>query len=393
MAVINKRFLATATLSITAAAALVACGGGGATPAATAPAATPGDPIATASTDVATSIGATLIAGASSDEEVYNLAADIGDTWQLILNNKTNTYVIKVLKSQFGLTSTMATAFSKAIAGSIITITSSTGSALNVQIYTRTKTLGGNALVGTKKATVAGTGYTVASTSLLAGNYFFLGATRNVSNGGFADNPSGSFIVAANGTDVTVCDGGIVVNNACAVVPNSGSPAINSKLLKVSKDNATGLLMVKDGAKDFGVLHVSAGDRGPVLMLDRFGFNDENVLRTGVIFAGKAIKLAGTEFNGNFTCSINGIDSASVVVTGTTYAGKNIQRNNNFTGTLLYNKVFSYNGLAAVDLDGAAIAQNTGEALALASGVLPLSSSLAVLSNRDGTLEICRRAS
>ena len=89
--------MATAILSITAAAALVACGGGGATPAATAPAATPGDPIATASTDVATSIGATLIAGASSDEEVYNLAADIGDTWQLILNNKTNTYVIKVL--------------------------------------------------------------------------------------------------------------------------------------------------------------------------------------------------------------------------------------------------------------------------------------------------------
>ena len=398
MKTINKNLFRTLVLSVTAAAALIACGGGGDTatpPAAIGPIDTVviADPITSVSNAVATSIGATPIAGASSDEEVYDLVADIGDTWQLVLNNRTNTYVIKVLRTQFGLTSTTAAAFTRTIAGNIITITGPAGNNLSVQIDIRTKTVGGNARVGLRNATLAGTGYTVASTALLAGNYFFLGATRNVSNGGFADNPAGSFIVAPNGTDITVCDGGIVVNNACAVVPNSGSPAVNSKLLKVSKDSVTGLLMVKDGVRDFGILHVSAGDRGPVLMLDRFGVNDDGILRTGVIFAGKAVKLAGTEFNGNFICSINGIDSAAVAVTGTTYSGKNLERNINFSGTLIYNKVFSYNGLTAVDLDGAAIAQNTGEALSLASGVLPLSSSLAVLSNRDGTLDICRRAS
>lgn len=395
MKLIRKKILATMILSITAAAALMACGGGGSAPVVAAPVipvAVVVDPVTAASTTVATNIGATLIAGASSDEEVYNLAADIGDTWQLVLNNKTSTYVMRVLNSQFGLTSTTSAGFTKTTVGSITTISSTTGSALSVQIDTRTKTLVGNAMVGSKKATVTGSGYNVANTTLLAGNYFFMGATRNVFNGLFRDNPVGSFIVAANGVDITVCDGNVVVNGACAALPG-GTPVIRSKLLKVSKDSATGVLILKDGTRDFGVLHVSAGDRGPVLVLDRFGVNDDNVLRAGVIFAGKAVKLGGTEFNGTFNCSTNGNDSANVVVTGSTYTVRDVQRNTNNSGTLQYNKVKSGNGLSAIDLDGAAIAQNKDETLAQASLVLPLSSSLAVLSRGDGTLDICRRAS
>lgn len=112
-----------------------------------------------------------------------------------------------------------------------------------------------------------------------------------MSNGQFRDKPVGSFIVAPNVDDITACDRGIVVNNACASVPNSGASVVNSKSLKASRDSTTGLLMVEDGARDFEVLHVSAGDRGPVLILDRFGINDDNVLRAGVIFASKAVKL------------------------------------------------------------------------------------------------------
>ncbi len=416
----RNKFLATAVLSLMASPALIACGGGssvtptastastaatgtpatGTTPATDTPAAgsTPvasvsADPISVASGAVATAAGATLIASASSDEEVYNLAADIGDTWQLILNNKTNTYVMRVLNSQYGLTSTTSAGFTKTTVGSITTISGTTGSALSVQLDTRTKTLAGNATVGSKKATVSGSGYNVTDTKLLAGNYGFMGSVRNVANGQFRDNPVGSFIVAANGVDITVCDKGIVVNNACAAVPNSGAQVISSKPLKVSRDSATGVLMLKDGTRDFGVLHVSAGDRGPVLIIDRFGLNDDNVLRAGVIFAAKPAKLAGTEFNGTFNCSVNGIDSAIAVVTGNTYTVKDAQRNTNNTGTLQYNKVVSGNGLSAIDLDGAAIAKNVNETLAQASLVLPLSSSLAVLSRGDGTLDICRRAS
>ena len=83
MKTINKNLFSTLVLSVTAAAALIACGGGGgdtlATPAAVNTVVT-ADPITSASSAVATSIGATQIAGASSDEEVYDLVADIGDT-------------------------------------------------------------------------------------------------------------------------------------------------------------------------------------------------------------------------------------------------------------------------------------------------------------------------
>ena len=393
MKLFRNKFLGVTLLSVTAAAVLVACGGGSDTPTA-APQPTQTDPVATASASVASSIGATLIA-ASADEEVYNLAADIGDTWQLVINNRTNTYVIKVLKSQFRLTDATAAPFTRITAGTIITITGPTGSGFSVQIDTRTKTVSGNARMGVINATVAGSGYNVADTKLLAGNYFFMGATRNVSDGGFRDNPIGSFIVSANGTDITVCDEGIVVNNACAAIPGTNSPFIRTLALKVSKDSSTGLIMIKDGLKDFGVLHVSAGDRGPVLILDRFGLSNDPipVLRTGVIFAGKSMKLAGTEFNGTFNCSTNGSDFANIVVTGPTYTVKDLQRNISNSGTLQYNKVVGGNGLLAIDLDGAAIAKNNNETLSEASKVLPLSSSLAVLTRNDGVLEICRRAS
>ena len=170
MKLLQNKFSGTTLLSVMAAAVLVACGGGSDTPTA-APRPTQTDPVAIASASIASSIGATLIA-ASADEEVYNLAADIGDTWQLVINNRTNTYVIKVLKSQFRLTDAAAAAFTRITAGTIITITGPTGSGFSVQIDTRTKTVSGNVRMGVINATVAGTGYNVANTKLLAGNYF-----------------------------------------------------------------------------------------------------------------------------------------------------------------------------------------------------------------------------
>ena len=392
MKLLQNKFSGTTLLSVMAAAVLVACGGGSDTPVAgVAPA--PNVPVATVtslSAAVATNIGATVIAGASTDEELYNIAASIGDSWQLVLNNKTNTYVMKVLVSQYGLTSTVEAPFTKTSDGTFTTIKSTNGTALNVQIDTRTRTLTGNATVGVKTAFMAGSGYNVTSTVPLAGTYFYIGAVRNVSNGQFPDNPVGSFNIASNGTDITVCDKGIFINGTCAAVPNSGFTA-SSRLLKVRRDTANGLLRITDGTKDFGALHVSAGDRGPVLILDRFGFNDENVLRAGVFFGGKSVKLAGTEFNGTFSCSRNGPDIATVVVTGTSYTVKNALSSN--SGTLQYNKIISSNGQSAIDVDGALIAKNNDELLSQASLVLPLSSSFAVVNGNDGTLDICRRTS
>lgn len=190
---------------------------------------------------------------------------------------------------------------------------------------------------------------------------------------------------------MTLCDQGIVVNGACAVLPGSGIQTVNSKTLTVSKDGGNGVLRRNDGVKDFGALHVSAGDRGPVLILDRFGFNDDNVRHTGVIFAVKPSKLAGTEFDGTFNCNTRGNDGASVVVTGTSYTVKDLMRGTTNTVTLTCNKIANTSGVS-IDLDGTAIAQNKGATPAQGSLMRPLSSSLAVLSHADGALDIRRKA-
>ena len=376
--------IAPALLSLIAAAALVACGGGSSADAPAAPVAPAAD-VATLASATASSIGATVIAGASADEEVYNLAADVGDSWQLVLNNKTNTFVIKVLKSQFGFTSTAAAAFTRSTTGSFTIIT---GTGLSVQIDGRTKTVGGNVTVGGRATTVAGSGYVVGDVSKLAGTYFFAGVARNVSNGPNPGSAAGSFIVAPNGLDITVCDGGIVVNGACANV--AGGSGVRTVALKVAKDTG-GLLRIMQGTNDFGVLNVSVGDRGPVLVIDRFGPSDDPspVLRTGIFFASKSAKLTGHEFDGNWTCDSRGGNTRILDVSGTSYsvAGGSTPKQ----GTLMYNKVTN-DADVAVDLDGAVIAQNNSESLNQASLILPLSSSLAVvLESQDGVMDVCRK--
>ncbi|CAN5753721.1 hypothetical protein BH11PSE7_BH11PSE7_37820 [soil metagenome] len=349
-----KLKIAPVILSIVAAAALVACGGGdgSATPAA---ATAPASDVSTLTAATVASIGASEIQGASADEEVYNVAADVGDSWQLVLNNRTNTFVVKVLKSQFSFTTTAPVAFTKVTAGSFTTVS---GTGLSVQIDGRTKSIGGNVTVGGRTTTVAGSGYVVTDVSKLAGTYFFAGVARNVSNGASGGSAAGSFILSPNGTDVTVCDGGVVVNGACANV--AGGSGVRTVALTIAKDSA-GLLRMKQGANDFGILNVSAGDRGPVLIIDRFGPNDDPspVLRTGIFFAAKSAKLAGNEFDGNWTCDGRGANHRTIDVSGNAYS---IAGSSTTQGTLMYNKVTN-DADVAVDLNGAVIAQNTSESL------------------------------
>lgn len=53
-----------------------------------------------------------------------------------------------------------------------------------------------------------------------------------------------------------------------------------------------GVLVARQGQRDFGIVHVHAGDRGLALIVDRYGINDENVMRVGtqaVDFDGVAV--------------------------------------------------------------------------------------------------------
>ncbi len=393
---LKNKYMTTAAMALLASAALIACGGGGGGTGTTTTAtvnAPPVDAILAASDALVTNIGAALIAGAA-DEEVYNVTADIGDSWQLVFNNKTNTYVTKVLSSQFGLTQSAAAGFTKTTVGTITTIKDTGGTALLVQIDTRTRTLSGKVTLGAKTATVAGSGYAVTDTSKLAGNYFYGGATREVS-GTNRSAELGSFTLAANG-DLVVCEGGIFSGSSC--IKPSDSSSLPTRALKVTRDSS-GLLRVKDvNNADFGALHISSGDRGAVLVLDLFSRSSTGVIRTGVIFSSKAnVKLAGSEFDGTWLCSAGGKDVVQVVATASTISVTDFERNVSNAGTLSYNKVVTGLGsLSAreIGLDGVISAKNNNETIADSVVVLPLSSSLAVVVEpSDNIVNICRKKS
>lgn len=396
---LKSKYMTTAVLALVASAALVACGGGSSGTATLAPPVAtinlpPVDAVVAASDAIVTSIGAALIAGAA-DEEVYNVTADIGDSWQLVFNNKTNTYVTKVLNSQFGLTQSASAAFTKTTVGTITSIKDAGGTALSVQIDTRTRTLSGKVTLGTKTATVAGSGYAVTDTSKLAGTYFYGGATRDLS-GANRNAELGSFTLAANG-DVVLCEGGIFVVNSC--VKPVDSTSLPTKALKVTRDSL-GLLRVRDASNaDFGALHVSSGDRGAVLVLDRFGKGPSGAIRTGVIFASKAnVKLSGAEFNGTWLCSVGGKDVVQVVATDGTLSLTDLEQNKPANaGTLSYNKVVTGVGSASareIPLDGVISAKNNSEAVGESVVILPLSSSLAIVVEPvDSIVDVCRKKS
>ncbi|MBC7610404.1 MAG: hypothetical protein H7228_12685 [Polaromonas sp.] len=397
---LKSKYMTTAVLALVASAALVACGGGSSssTAALAPPAATVNlpqvDAVVAASDAVVTSIGASLIAGAA-DEEIYNVTADIGDSWQLVFNNKTNTYVTKVLSTQFGLTQSASAAFTKTTVGTTTSIKDAGGTALSVQIDTRTRTLSGKVTLGAKTATVAGSGYAVTDTSKLAGTYFYGGSTRDLS-GANRSADLGSFTLAANG-DVVLCEGGIFAGSSC--VKPVDSTSLPTKALKVTRDSS-GLLRVKDPSNlDFGALHVSSGDRGAILVLDRFGKDASGISRTGVIFASKAsVKLAGTEFNGTWVCSVGGKDVVQVVATDSTLSLTDLELNKPAAaGTLSYNKVVTGLGSASareITLDGVISAKNNGEAVGESVVILPLSSSLAIVVEPiDNIVDVCRKKS
>lgn len=390
MSFLKRKMVPASLVSFLAAATLMACGGGGGTPAViptpTTPAAlTPDQIVANASSATATSLGATVISGAAN-EEVYNMVATIGDSWQLVLNNATNLYTLKVLNTQFGLVTSAPIPFTKTVNGSLITYT---GTGLNVQVDTRTKTVVGQATLGSKTSTVSGTGYSVTDTTSLAGDYVYVGATHNL-DGTNPNSPLGTLRIAANGVDSVFCDGGRV--NAAGtcdafVSGNTVKPPVAGSFVK----DAAGLIHAMVGSLDTGIVYVTAGDRGPVLQIDRFGLNSQGINRIGVMYAAKLAKLSGNEFDGNWTCmEPTRIFSAKVV--GTNYT---LTTDKDYLGTLAYN--VAPTGIASPSsfaLDGVLMVQDAGNPVTSAGRGFPLSSSMAVVSNASSReISVCRKAS
>lgn len=361
-------------------AALSACGGGsdGGTPAApvTPPVVvTPvADPVTVASQAVAAQAGLAVIAGANADETVYDVAADIGDTWRITFDSVKKTYAIRVLSTQFGLSDRSGT-FTASTTGNLTTYTATD---FSLTVDARTRLLSGNIKLGSMVSTVSGTGYAVGDVARLAGSYIFLGAMRNASNGGDRFNPKGSLRIAADGV-AQLCNGGVFnAQGVCSAV----SPQLEAEnaSLTLVKDAKNGLLVARQGGQDFGIVHVHAGDRGLALFIDRYSRNQENVLRVGTIVAAKQQKI-GTEINGSYACAAQGgttgkIDIADNVATITNNGTGKVHAEN-----VTLNKLGL--GAQAVDFDGIAVLKDPADVPADYSMFMPLSSSVVVEFSTD----------
>ena len=386
-------------LALAAAAALSACGGGDGVNAPTLGSAsvTPPpivlplpDQVTAASTAVAAQANLAVIM-ASADEEAYDVVADIGDSWRIIFNTKTGAYTISVTESQFGLQSETGVA-TRVVNGNFVTYTAMSPGRFVLVIDNRTKSIAGNVILGGKSTTVAGTGYAAANLTGLAGTYTFLGAVRDAAGGTNPETTAGQVIINATGTSVAVCDSGrFDATNQCVAVGNSVPSTTTLALTRT----ATGQLrLTTPNGNNFGILNISAGDRGPVLLLDRFGFNNTGtgrVLRVGRIYAAKQSRLSGSEFDGNFSCNANGLENSTVTVSGTSLTGT--ERS---TGAVT-REILTYNQLAAagatVAFDGVLNSKVVNEPTNTGANILALSTSLVAVNGGPGKSSsfLCRR--
>ena len=372
-----------------AAAALSACGGGdSASPAGVADCGVAIDKITEASTATATAAGLTVIA-AAADEETYDVVADIGDTWRITLNVHTGAYNIKVMNTQFGLQSQSGVAV-RTVSGNLVTYTANAPEKFVLVIDTRTKSIAGNVTLGGRAATVAGTNYAASDLSKLAGIYSYFGSQRDVVDGSNGEFLAGQLRIAANGATATICDGGTIdTSDNCTRV---GTRELSKETVTLTKNPATALIDVKINGTNFGILNVKAGNRGPVLLIDRFGFNNSGagaVRRVGNIYAVKPIRLTGTELDGNYTCSFSGAD-----VTTSTAAGINVTYTD-FEPRQVSREVLNYNQLATtgqiLNFDGVVTTGVPGESIAEKVNLLPLSSTLFAVES-DLSTGLCRRS-
>ena len=360
-------------------AALSACGGGSDGSSPEAPVTPPvvvtpvADPVTVASQVVAAQAGLAVIAGANGDETVYDVAADIGDTWRITFDSAKKTYAIRVLSTQFGLSDRSGT-FSATTTGHLTTYTATD---FSVTVDARTRLLTGAVKLGSMNSNVSGSGYAATDVARLAGSYVFLGAMRNASNGGDRFNPKGSLKVAADGS-AQLCNGGVFnAQGVCSTV----SPQLEAEnaSLTLVRDAARGLIIARQGDQDFGIVHVHAGDRGLALFIDRYSRNQQNVLRVGTIVAAKQQKI-GAEIAGSYACAAPGI-SAKIVVAGSTATITNNTAGKTHAETITINKLGL--GAQAVDFDGIAVFKDPADVQADYSMFMPVSSSMAVEFSTD----------
>ncbi|MBV1775632.1 hypothetical protein KSF73_07865 [Burkholderiaceae bacterium DAT-1] len=388
----NKPILLSASVSL--ALMLSACGGGGSSDSST-PVTPPTPPVppsgnsALVPTDAnaqatLTALGATLV-DTTANQETFFVVADIGDTWKIAINASNGSYQITPINSMFGLAPVSGTLV-RSLANGTITYTLQGQIALTFD--QATSSLFGTVTLGGKATSVVGTPYQLGKPAGLAGVYDFLGAARNAANGQVPELMAGQLRVNAAGTGATLCIGGAATaDNVCQVVDSGTLPEKHTLTFTAAQNGA--FYTVQADGNTFGNLTVVLGDRGPALVMDRYGKNNEGVVRVGTFMAAPAKKLAGTELNGTWTCGVQG-NTLGTLTASATSAALTLS-NQTGSGLLNFNAVNSSNG-QLLSLDGF-VSLVVGGNQAGAQLVLPMSKNLMVMEAPSGyALETCRRA-
>ncbi|WP_175888170.1 hypothetical protein [Burkholderia contaminans] len=368
-----------------AALVLVGCGGGGgdsSTPSTTAQPSQPQISTTQANSQAtASALGATNLS-TSSNKEVFDLAADIGDTWRLTVDTTTGNYQVVPNNSQYGIATESGT-LTRTVLGNFVNY--SLAGKISLYQDLQTKTISGTMTIGGKSASVAGSPYQVGTMTALAGTYNFMGTTRDPQGGTPATFLAGQLQINSDGATGTYCLAGKVSSSGCQQV--DPARATEQHALTITKDVNSGIIVMKLDGATFGNVFVQAGDRGPVLVVDHYA--TVAPLTVGNLYAVKTQTLQGNEFDGSWLCSYFGQLVGTLKNSGTTI---NVtQGTSTWQETLTLNKV---NGASAMyDFTGMANSTKNGENQ-LTSGVLvlPLSSSLAVVEN-DGqhAISVCTR--
>lgn len=375
----------TKLAALTIAALLAACGGGGGGSASTTPAT---DTVTNGVTTTVNTSGAAAIAASNATSTAYNLVADIGDSWQVNFDTSTNRYAITVIASQFGLTSNSTNttgAFTASTSGTFTTYT--LGSAGTLTVDSRTKAIYGTLTIGTKSATVAGTGYKLGALAGLAGTYNFAKASRNASDGNFKEVLEGQIQILANGTASVCAQGTFNASNVCTALVSGTTPSTATWSLAVAADFPSTVIVTDTATNNvFGRLNFHVSDFGNAFVIDQYGVNAQNVVRVGSWYAVKSQTLKNTELNGTWACSYLGGSSSTQIISGT-----NVSTSSGNSGTVGYNQVSA--GSVYATANGFANEGATSDPIASRTNVLPISSSFFVveqpLGNGNLVLKTC----
>ncbi|MDP1892244.1 MAG: Ig-like domain-containing protein [Gemmatimonadaceae bacterium] len=294
------------------------------------------NPVTTASVATAARVGASPIAAGGAND-VYDLMASIGDSWRISLAKTGSAFTLQVLSTQYGLTNASGT-FTKATStdGVVTTYTSTTaGATFQLDVDARTQSVAGGVTLSTRTSAVAGTGYKSGALSALAGDYTYASFTTGTAG---AATTMGSLRISAAGV-LTICTAGFVADaTTCSLFAGGQAAALSGFTTSVLSN---GLIHKSRNGNDFGDLTVQAGDRGVVLMIDRYGPDPvQPALQSrGMGIGVPQTALAGTEANGTWECFADGTRVRRAVVNGTQITTSAINGSDASSETLQYNRV------------------------------------------------------